>query len=140
MVISWGVIDKLRIVKISLREGKVIAGDLGDEAVVKMFNGMQRSHENVSIESELNKTLAQLNKVYESTPRVWCQKLVEKQLRAWSKIIKVIVTVIGAVIMFHQGCMKIYGPNPPHMILVRNLQNKLSPLLVFFIGPKGPIV
>nr|GEW82707.1 putative UPF0481 protein At3g02645 [Tanacetum cinerariifolium] len=82
-----GIIDNVKDVKL-LREGKVIAGDLGDGAIVKMFNGLQRSRENVSVETESNKTLAQLNKVYESTPRVWCQKLVEKQLQAWSKIIK----------------------------------------------------
>ncbi|GKB19034.1 putative UPF0481 protein [Tanacetum coccineum] len=132
-----GIIDNVKDVKL-LREGKVIAGDLGDEAIVKMFNGLQRSRENVSVETESNKTLAQLNKVYESTPRVWCQKLVEKQLQAWSKIIKVIITVLGALIVFHQGCIKIYGPNPPHMILLRHLQNKLTPLLVFFYWSKGP--
>nr|GEX53325.1 hypothetical protein [Tanacetum cinerariifolium] len=68
---------------------------------------------------------------------VWFQKLIEKQLRAWSKIITVTISILTMLFMFHQGGVKLYGPNPPHMILIRNLQSKLSPLLVFFIRPKG---
>ncbi|GJW09341.1 putative UPF0481 protein [Tanacetum coccineum] len=134
-----GIIDTVKDVKI-LREGKVIESDLADEEIAELFNGMRKTRGKVSVETEMMKIVAQLNQVYESTPIVWCQNLIEKQLRAWSKIITVTISILTTLFLFHQGGVKLYGQNPPHMILIRNLQSKLSPLLVFFIRPKGPVV
>ncbi|KAI3739728.1 hypothetical protein L2E82_30139 [Cichorium intybus] len=70
-----------------LREEKIIVGDLSDEEIVKLFNGMGRSQGKMSVESELRKTVYKLNKVYESMPRVWVQRTAEKEFRLLAKII-----------------------------------------------------
>ncbi|GJX61912.1 putative UPF0481 protein [Tanacetum coccineum] len=71
-----GIIDTIKDVRL-LREEKIIEGNLGDAKIVKLFNGTRRCHRKMSVESELWKTVDQLNKVYESLLRVWVQSLVE---------------------------------------------------------------
>ncbi|GKC20505.1 putative UPF0481 protein [Tanacetum coccineum] len=71
-----GIIDTIKDVRL-LREEKIIEGNLGDAEIVKLFNETRRCHGKMSVESELWKTVDQLNKVYESSPRVWVQSLVE---------------------------------------------------------------
>ncbi|GJV33138.1 putative UPF0481 protein [Tanacetum coccineum] len=133
-----GIIDTVKDVKI-LREGKVIESDLDDEEIVKLFNGMRKTRRKVSVETKMMNIVAQLNKVYDITPKVWFQNLIEKQLQAWSKIIMVTISILTMLFLFHQGGVKLYGANPPDMILIHNLQSKLRPLLIFFIRPKGPV-
>ncbi|GKB78274.1 putative UPF0481 protein [Tanacetum coccineum] len=82
-----GIIDTVKDVKI-LREGKIIESDLADEEIADCLMGLRKTRGKVSVETEMMKIVAQLNQVYESTPIVRCQNLIEKQLRAWSKIIQ----------------------------------------------------
>ncbi|GKE50408.1 putative UPF0481 protein [Tanacetum coccineum] len=115
-----GIIDTVKDVKI-LRVRKVIENDLDDEEIVKLFNRMRKTRRKVSVKMEMMKIVAQLNKVYDITPIVWFQNLIEKQLRAWSKIITVTISILTTLFLFHQGGVKLYGSNPPDMILIRNL-------------------
>ncbi|GKE37266.1 putative UPF0481 protein [Tanacetum coccineum] len=114
------IIDTVKDVKI-LREGKVIESDLDDDEIAKLFNGMRKTRGNVSVETKMMKIVAQLNKVYDITPIVWIQNLIEKQFRAWLKIITVTISILTTLFLFHQGGVKLYGANPPNMILICNL-------------------
>ncbi|XP_071742215.1 putative UPF0481 protein At3g02645 [Rutidosis leptorrhynchoides] len=134
-----GIIDSAKDVKL-LREERIIEGDLSDEEIVKLFNGMGKSRAKVSVETDLRKIVVQLNKVYESTPRIWVRKMVEKQLRAYAKIITFIVSISGSLILIREVYFKFYGLNQPHMIVVRFLRAKLSSLPIMFTHPKGPVV
>ncbi|GJR77052.1 putative UPF0481 protein [Tanacetum coccineum] len=57
-----GIIDTVKDVRL-LRKEKIIEGSMGDEDIVKLFNGIRRCHGKMSVESELWKTVDQLNKV-----------------------------------------------------------------------------
>ncbi|GJR28004.1 putative UPF0481 protein [Tanacetum coccineum] len=123
-----GIIDTVKDVRL-LRKEKIIEGSMGDEDIVKLFNGIRRCHGKMSVESELWKTVDQLNKVYESSPRVWVQRLAENQFRASAKIITFLISISSILILIREVYMKTYGLNPPHMILAHFLQTKLSHFL-----------
>lgn len=131
-----GVIDTAKDVKL-LREEKIIEGDLSDDDVVKLFNGMGKSLVKTRVESELRKTVGHLNKVYESTLRVWVKRLVEKQLRVSARFITFLVSISSILVLVYQVYTMVYRVNPPHMMLLHFLHSKLSLLLVSFLGPKG---
>ncbi|KAL7615717.1 hypothetical protein Lser_V15G03650 [Lactuca serriola] len=116
-----GIIDSVKDVWL-LREEKIIIGDLGDEDIVKLFNGIGRSHGKMNRVSDLRKTVYQLNKVYQSTPRVW----VEKQLRASAKMITFLISISSTLILIREVYLKDYGLNPPNMNLDDIVRTTLS--------------
>ncbi|XP_024964027.1 putative UPF0481 protein At3g02645 [Cynara cardunculus var. scolymus] len=120
-----GIIDTAKDVRL-LRKEKIIEGDLGDEEIVKMFNGIGRSQGKMSVVSELRKTVAELNKVYESMPRVWVQRTAEKQVRGSAKAITFLVSISSTLILIREVYSKVYGSNPPHMMLVRFLLKQVE--------------
>ncbi|KAI3524382.1 hypothetical protein L1887_03036 [Cichorium endivia] len=124
-----GIIDNAKDVRL-LRDEKIIMGDLGDEEIVKLFNGIGRSHGNMKIGSELRRTVHQLNEVYENTPRIWVQRMAEKQLRGSVKIITFIISISGILICIREVYVKAYGSNPPHMMLVHFVKTILSGVFV----------
>ncbi|KAJ0701706.1 hypothetical protein HanOQP8_Chr10g0382291 [Helianthus annuus] len=132
-----GIIDSAKDVKL-LREQKIIEGDLSDEEIVKLFNGIGKSHLRMTGESELRKTVAQLNMVYESTARIWVQRTIEKQFLASAKFITFLISISTALIMIRQVYLKVYGLNSLPMMLARFFQAKLNHLLIFIFGPRGP--
>nr|XP_043626235.1 putative UPF0481 protein At3g02645 [Erigeron canadensis] len=135
-----GIVDTAKDVKL-LREGKIIQSDLSDEQIVKLFNGIRKSQGKMNIETELRKTLVQLNKVYESTPTVWIQRLFEKQFRVWAKTITFLVGILSTLIVIREVYLKVNLFIPlRHMMLVQFFEEKWSRLLIFFIKPKGPVV
>ncbi|KAI3524389.1 hypothetical protein L1887_03043 [Cichorium endivia] len=123
-----GIIDNAKDVRL-LRDEKIIMGDLGDEEIVKLFNGIGRSNGEMKIGSELRKTVHQLNEVYESIPRIWVQRMAEKQLRGSVKIITFIISISSTLIFIREVYVKAYGSNPPHMMLVHFVKTILSNLL-----------
>ncbi|GKC43812.1 putative UPF0481 protein [Tanacetum coccineum] len=123
-----GIIDTVKDVRL-LREEKIIEGSLGDEDIVKLFNEIRRCHGKTSVESELWKTVDQLNKVYESSSSVWVQRLVENQLRVSAKIITFLISISSLLILVREVYMKTYGLNPPHMILT-SCTNKVGSKLL----------
>ncbi|KAM0017958.1 hypothetical protein Hdeb2414_s0027g00693791 [Helianthus debilis subsp. tardiflorus] len=121
-----------------LREQKIIEGDLSDEEIVKMFNGIGKSRLKMSGESELRKTVAQLNMVYESTPSIWVQRTIKKQFLASAKSITIFITISTALILICEVYLMVNGFNSLHMMMARFLRARLSRLLHFFYGPRGP--
>ncbi|KAJ0701702.1 hypothetical protein HanOQP8_Chr10g0382241 [Helianthus annuus] len=132
-----GIIDTEKDVKL-LREKKIIEGDLSDEEIVKMFNGIGKSRLRTSGESELRKTMAQLNTVYESTPSIWVQRTIEKQFLTSAKSITFFITISTGLILICEVYLMVNGFNSLHMMLARFLRARLSRLLHFFYGPRGP--
>ncbi|KAL8189583.1 hypothetical protein R6Q57_029149 [Mikania cordata] len=131
-----GIIDNAKDVKL-LRDQKIIEGDLSDEEIVKLFNGIGKSCIKMSVESELMKTVSQLNMVYESVPRIWVQRTVEKKFRASAKYITFVIIISTALILVREVYLMVHGVSSFHMIVVRFLRTQLSRLLIF-VGPKGP--
>ncbi|CAI9269539.1 unnamed protein product [Lactuca saligna] len=123
-----GIIDSDKDVRL-LREEKIIIGDLGDEDIVKLFNGIARSQGIMNRASDLRKTVDQLNKVYQSTPRVWVQKMVEKQLRASAKMITFLISISSTLILIREVYLKTYGSTPPKMIFDDIVRTILSGFL-----------
>ncbi|KAJ0753423.1 hypothetical protein HanPI659440_Chr09g0335681 [Helianthus annuus] len=132
-----GIIDCAKDVKL-LREQKIIEGDLSDEEIVKLFNGIGKSRLKLRGESELRKTVAQLNMVYESTPRIRVQRMIEKQFLVWAKFLTFLVSISSAVIFIREVYLMVHGLNPSNMMLARILRARFSGLLLFFFGPRGP--
>ncbi|KAI3775406.1 hypothetical protein L1987_49982 [Smallanthus sonchifolius] len=132
-----GIMDTAKDVKL-LREQKIIEGDLSDEEIVNLFNGIGKSRLNISGESELRKTVAQLNMVYESTPRIWVQSTIEKRFLASAKFITFFITISTAVILIGEVYLTVSGLNSLHMMLARFIRARLSHLQLFFFGPRGP--
>ncbi|KAK9078797.1 hypothetical protein SSX86_002855 [Deinandra increscens subsp. villosa] len=124
-----GIIDNANDVKL-LREENIIQGDLGDEEIVKLFNGIGRTNMKMSVNSKVKKTVAQLNMVYEGTPRVRVRRMIEKRFRASAMFIAFLLFVAGVVFLVRM--------NPWHMVLVRLVRAKLDRVLLF-VGLKGPI-
>ncbi|KAI3750891.1 hypothetical protein L2E82_21787 [Cichorium intybus] len=64
-----GIVDGVKDVKI-LREKKIILGDMKDEEIVKLFNGITKSSAKVGKQnSKLLKTIEKVNKHYGKIPR-----------------------------------------------------------------------
>ncbi|KAM0017970.1 hypothetical protein Hdeb2414_s0027g00693961 [Helianthus debilis subsp. tardiflorus] len=133
-----GIIDGAKDVKL-LREQKIIEGDLSDEEIVKLFNGIGKSRLKMSGESELRKTVAQLNMVYESTPRIRVQRMIEKQYLVWARFLTFLVSISSALIFIREVYLMVYGLSPSNMMLARILRARFSGLLPFLFGPSGPL-
>ncbi|KAK1417211.1 hypothetical protein QVD17_26335 [Tagetes erecta] len=132
-----GIIDSVKDVKL-LREQKIIQGDLSDEEVVKIFNGIGKSRVTMSVESELKKTVGQLNMVYESMPRVWVPRMIQKRFMASARFLTIVICVSGLLIFIREVYMTVYGLDSFHRKLAHFLRTKLRSLLLFLAGPKGP--
>ncbi|KAJ0701704.1 hypothetical protein HanOQP8_Chr10g0382261 [Helianthus annuus] len=132
-----GIIDNVKDVKL-LREQKIIQGDLSDEEIVNLFNGIEKSRLEMSGESELRKTVAQLNMVYESTPRIWVQRRIEKQFVSSAKFITFFIIISSTLILIWEVYLMVNGFNTLHMMLARFLRERLSRLHRFFFGPREP--
>lgn len=78
----YGIIHTAMDVRL-LRKEKIIEGDLDYKEIVILFNGIGRSLEKMSVKSEFRKSVAELNKVYESMPVVWAKRIAKKQVWAW---------------------------------------------------------
>ncbi|XP_076918011.1 putative UPF0481 protein At3g02645 [Bidens hawaiensis] len=103
-----GIIDSAQDVKV-LREQNIIEGELRDEEIVKLFNGIGRSLGNMSGESNLRKTVAELNKVYDSVPSVRIKKEADKQVRAAAKAITFLVSISGTLVLAREALVQVSG-------------------------------
>ncbi|KAK9078806.1 hypothetical protein SSX86_002864 [Deinandra increscens subsp. villosa] len=111
-----GIIDSAKDVKV-LREQKIIEGDLRDEEIVKLFNGIGRSLGNMSGESSLRKTVAELNKVYDNVPSVRIKKEAEKQARAAAKALTFLVSISGTLVLAREALVQASGSNTTQMLV-----------------------
>ncbi|KAJ0701711.1 hypothetical protein HanOQP8_Chr10g0382351 [Helianthus annuus] len=111
-----GIIDDAKDVKV-LREQKIIQGDLRDEEIVKLFNGIGRSLGNMSGQSNLRKTVAELNKVYDNVPSVRIQREAEKQARAAAKAITFLVSISGTLVLAREALVQASGSNATQSIV-----------------------
>nr|XP_043623448.1 putative UPF0481 protein At3g02645 [Erigeron canadensis] len=109
-----GIIDNAKDVKL-LREEKIIQGNLRDEEIVALFNGIGRSLGNMSGESNFRKTVAELNKVYDSVPSVRFKNEVDKQVRASAKALTFLVSISGTLVLVREAVSKI-SPDPSGML------------------------
>ncbi|KAI3827451.1 hypothetical protein L1987_01526 [Smallanthus sonchifolius] len=98
-----GIIDGVKDVKI-LRERNVIEGDMGDEDVVKLFNGIIKSSAKIDgKKSELQKTTGKVNAYCGNIPRVKVFNFIKKVfLVAW-KIFAFVFEVLSLVLMIVTG-------------------------------------
>lgn len=110
-----GIIDNAKDVKL-LRELKIIEGDLRDEEIVNLFNGIGRSLGNMSGQSNLRKTVKELNEVYGNIPSVKFKNEVEKQLRASAKALTFLVSISGTLVLAREAYSKI-GADPSQMVV-----------------------
>ncbi|KAM0017972.1 hypothetical protein Hdeb2414_s0027g00693991 [Helianthus debilis subsp. tardiflorus] len=111
-----GIIDDAKDVKV-LREQKIIQGDLRDEQIVKLFNGIGRSLGNMSGQSNLRKTVAELNKVYDNVPSVRIQREAEKQARAAAKAITFLVSISGTLVLAREALVQASGSDATQSIV-----------------------
>ncbi|GKB50129.1 putative UPF0481 protein [Tanacetum coccineum] len=123
-----GIIDTAKDVRL-LRKEKIIEGDLDDEEIVKMFNGMGRSLAKMCVKSDLRTCIAELNKLYESMPIVWAKKMAENQIRGAAKAITFLVSISSTLILVHQVYSKAFPSNPPHTMIVHFLSELVKKCL-----------
>ncbi|KAL8189584.1 hypothetical protein R6Q57_029150 [Mikania cordata] len=110
-----GIIDSAADVKM-LRELKIIEGDLRDEEIVKLFNGIGRSLGNMSGQSNLRKTVAEMNRVYNDVPSVRLKNEAEKQARAAAKAITFLVSISGTLVLAREAFVQASGSNTTQML------------------------
>ncbi|XP_024980958.1 putative UPF0481 protein At3g02645 [Cynara cardunculus var. scolymus] len=101
-----GIIDSVKDVKI-LREKSIIEGGLGDEEIVKLFNGITKSSTEKQ-NSALRKTVAKVNKHFGNVPRVKVYRYVKKVFLASWKIFAIIFSVVSLVLMIIEGVCQVY--------------------------------
>ncbi|XP_024965175.1 putative UPF0481 protein At3g02645, partial [Cynara cardunculus var. scolymus] len=87
-----GIIDSVKDVRI-LREKNIIEGDLDDDEIVKLFNGISKSSTKQDEMSGLQKTIEKINKHYGNVPRVKAYTFIKKHFLAWWKVIAIVFTV-----------------------------------------------
>ncbi|KAL4577486.1 hypothetical protein LXL04_013595 [Taraxacum kok-saghyz] len=111
-----GIIDSAKDVRL-LRGEKIIGGDLDDEKIVELFNGIGRSLARMNGGSELKKTVDELNRVYERMPRVWVQRMAKRQLRASVNIAKFLIGSSSTLLVIREVYLKAYGSTPVNRVL-----------------------
>ncbi|KAI3701529.1 hypothetical protein L6452_26685 [Arctium lappa] len=102
-----GIIDSVKDVKI-LREKGIIEGDLGDEEIAKLFNGITKSSAERK-NSALQKTIGKVNKHFSNVPRVKVYSYVKKMFLASWKIFAIVFSVLSLVLMIIEGVCQVYG-------------------------------
>ncbi|PWA41548.1 hypothetical protein CTI12_AA552980 [Artemisia annua] len=105
-----GIIDSVKDVMI-LREKHIIEGDLDDDEIVKLFNGITKSSLKTDEASGLQKTVARVNKYYGNVPRVKVYHFVKKHILAWWKVIAIVFTLLNLMLLVVQGVCQVYECN-----------------------------
>ncbi|KAI3701528.1 hypothetical protein L6452_26684 [Arctium lappa] len=105
-----GIIDSVKDVRI-LRERNIIEGDLDDEEIVKLFNGISKSSMKQDEMSGLRKTVAKVNKHYGNVPRVKAYHFIKKHFLAWWKVIAIMFTLLNLTLLVLQGACQVYECN-----------------------------
>ncbi|KAJ9551021.1 hypothetical protein OSB04_015066 [Centaurea solstitialis] len=102
-----GIVDGVKDVQL-LRERSIIEGDLGDEEIVKLFNGITKSSTEKK-NSPLQKTIAKVNKHFGNVPRVKVYRYVKKIFFAWWKSFAVVFSVLSLVLVIIEVVCQVYG-------------------------------
>ncbi|XP_071726810.1 putative UPF0481 protein At3g02645 [Rutidosis leptorrhynchoides] len=108
--IMCGIIDSVKDVRI-LRDKNIIEGDLEDEEIVKLFNGISKSNLKTDEESGLQKTVARVNKYYGNVPRVKVYHFIKKYFLAWWKVIAIVFSLVNLMLLLFQGVCQFYECN-----------------------------
>ncbi|XP_076935946.1 putative UPF0481 protein At3g02645 [Bidens hawaiensis] len=103
-----GIIDGVKDVKI-LREKNIIEGDMKDEDIVKLFNGISRSSvKKDGKKSELRKTVEKVNEYYGGIPRVKVWNVIKKVFLASWKVLLILFSVVSLVLAVVTGVCQVY--------------------------------
>nr|GEX63985.1 putative UPF0481 protein At3g02645 [Tanacetum cinerariifolium] len=94
-----------------LHEKNIIEGDLDEDEIVKLFNGVTKSSSKTDEASGLQKTLARVNKYYGNVPRVKVYNFVKKHILAWWKVIAIVFTLLNLMLLVAQGMCQVYECN-----------------------------
>nr|XP_043629720.1 putative UPF0481 protein At3g02645 [Erigeron canadensis] len=103
-----GIIDDVKDVNI-LRENNVIEGDMDDEEIVKLFNGITKSGAKMDgKKSDLQTTIANVNKYYGNIPRVKVLRFIKKLFLASWKILAILFSIVGLTLMIVTSVCQVY--------------------------------
>nr|XP_043629719.1 putative UPF0481 protein At3g02645 [Erigeron canadensis] len=105
--VMCGIIDGVKDVRI-LREKHIIEGDMDDDDVVKLFNGITKSSLETKEVSGLQKTVARVNKYYGNIPRVKVSHYIKKYFLSWWKVIVVMFTLLNLMLLVVKGACQVY--------------------------------
>ncbi|KAF5812866.1 hypothetical protein HanRHA438_Chr03g0102801 [Helianthus annuus] len=105
-----GIIDSAKDVHI-LREKHIIEGELDDDEIAKLFNGISKSPLKTEEASGLQQTVARVNKYYGNVPRVKVYHFIKKYVLAWWKVIAVVFTLVNLMLLVVQGACQVYECN-----------------------------
>ncbi|XP_076909135.1 putative UPF0481 protein At3g02645 [Bidens hawaiensis] len=105
-----GIIDSKKDVRV-LREKHIIEGELGDDEIVKLFNGISKSSLKTDEVSGLQKTVARVNKYYGNVARVKVYHFMKKYFLKWWKAAVVVFTLVNLMLFVVQGACHVYECN-----------------------------
>ncbi|KAK9076756.1 hypothetical protein SSX86_005090 [Deinandra increscens subsp. villosa] len=105
-----GIIDSTKDVDV-LREKHIIEGDLDENEIVKLFNGISKSSMKTEEASGLQKTVERVNKYYGNVPRVKVYHFFKKYFVAWWKAIAIVFTLVNLMLLVVQGACQVYECN-----------------------------
>ncbi|KAI3754413.1 hypothetical protein L1987_54196 [Smallanthus sonchifolius] len=105
-----GIIDSAKDVRV-LREKHIIEGDLEDDEIVKIFNGISKSSMKTEEVSGLQKTVERVNKYYGNVPRVKVYYFMKKYFLAWWKAIAIVFTLLNLMLLVVRGACEVYECN-----------------------------
>ncbi|KAD4982259.1 hypothetical protein R6Q59_001817 [Mikania micrantha] len=102
-----GIIDSVKDVRV-LRDKHIIEGDLDDDEIVKLFNGISKSSLETDGVSRLQKTVERVNRYYGNVPRVKVYHFMKKYFLAWWKAIAIVFTLLNLMLLVVQGACHVY--------------------------------
>ncbi|CAH1449152.1 unnamed protein product [Lactuca virosa] len=103
-----GIVDSVKDVEI-LREKEVIVGDMEDEEVVKLFNGITKSSVKVNGQkSKLQNTIEKVNNHYGNIPRIKVFRFLKKLFLASWKTLVVVFSILGLLLAIYVGVCQVY--------------------------------
>ncbi|KAL4564059.1 hypothetical protein LXL04_028109 [Taraxacum kok-saghyz] len=105
-----GIIDGVKDVRI-LRDKHIIEGDLDDDEIVKLFNGITKTSLKTEEASGLGKTVARVNKHFGNIPRVKAYHFVKKYVLSWWKFIVIMFTLLNLMVLVIEGACQVYECN-----------------------------
>lgn len=124
-----GIVDTAKDAEL-LREKGIIKGDLSNDGVANLFNGIPRYNYLPNEVSNMRITYYKVKKRFNSRPIVKAYKFLEKQAIIWWKVIATVVTILVVLLVIFQQVCAVYGCSS-HMFN-KNLQ---QPSIERLYGP-----
>ncbi|KAI3709369.1 hypothetical protein L2E82_39130 [Cichorium intybus] len=103
-----GIVDGVEDVKI-LREKNIILGDIEDEEIVKLFNGITKSSAKVDGQkSKLQNTIQKVNNHYGNIPRIKVFRTAKMLFLASWKTLVVVFSILSILLLIYVGVCQVY--------------------------------